>query len=78
MPRPTPTPAPRRTTTATASHAHQDEGTVRFSMVNWVLLLAGLVAIVAGYVALSGGSTVAAPLLLVLGYVVLLPLGIIK
>ena len=80
MPRPTPAPAPRRTTTATAtaSHAHANEGTVRFSMVNWVLLLAGLVAIVAGYVALSGGSTVAAPLLLVLGYVVLVPLGIIK
>lgn len=76
---PRPTPAPRRASTATAaSHAHQDEGTVRFSMVNWVLLLAGLVAIVAGYVALSGGSTVAAPLLLVLGYVVLVPLGIIK
>ncbi len=81
MPRPTPKPAQRRAPTAasgTASHAHANEGTVRFSTVNLVLLLAGLVCIVAGYVTLSGGSTVAAPLLLVLGYVVLLPLGIIK
>jgi hypothetical protein len=31
-----------------------------------------------GFVLLSGGSTVAAPLLLVLGYAVLIPLGIIR
>jgi uncharacterized membrane protein HdeD (DUF308 family) len=54
------------------------EGALRFSMQNWILLAAGLVAIVLGYVLLAGGSTVAAPLLLVLGYVVLIPLGIIR
>jgi hypothetical protein len=54
------------------------EGTLRFSMQNWILLAAGLIAIVIGYVLLEGGSTVAAPLLLVLGYVVLVPLGIIR
>lgn len=53
------------------------EGALRFSARNWMLLLIGLVAILAGYFLLAGGSTVAAPLLLVLGYVVLLPLGII-
>ena len=37
----------------------------------------GLVAIVAGYVLLADGSTVGAPLLLVLGYAVLIPLAII-
>lgn len=47
-------------------------------MQNWILLAAGLLTIVLGYVLLSGGSTVAAPLLLVLGYVVLIPLGIIR
>ena len=53
------------------------EGALRFGLRNWLLLLAGLVAIVAGYVTLAAGSTVAAPLLLVLGYVVLIPAGII-
>ncbi len=54
------------------------EGTLRFSTQNWVLLAAGMVAIVIGYVLLERGSVVAAPLLLVLGYVVLIPLGIIR
>ena len=54
------------------------EGTLRFSLQNWLLLGLGVASIVAGYVLLSGGSTVAAPLLLVLGYVVLIPLGIIR
>jgi hypothetical protein len=53
------------------------EGAVRYSLLNWVLLGAGLASIVAGYLALGAASTVAAPLLLVLGYVVLIPLGII-
>ena len=48
-----------------------------FSRVNWALLIAGIVAIAAGYALLSGGSTVAAPLILVLGYVVLLPASLI-
>lgn len=54
------------------------EGALRFSLQNWILVAAGLAAIVAGYSLLSTGSTVAAPLLLVLGYVVLIPLGIIR
>jgi hypothetical protein len=53
------------------------EGAMRFSMRNWVLLLAGLVAAIGGFFALAAGSTVLAPLLLVLGYVILIPLGII-
>ena len=36
-----------------------------------------MIAIVIGYVLLARGSTVAAPLLLVLGYALLVPLGII-
>jgi hypothetical protein len=50
---------------------------LKFSAINAILLLLGLAAIVGGYVLLAGGSTVAAPLLLVLGYAVLIPLGII-
>ena len=62
------------TTTATAQ---QGTGQLRFGVTNWALLAAALVAIVLGFVLLSGGSTVAAPLLLVLGYVVLMPAAII-
>lgn len=54
------------------------EGALRFSLQNWIFLLLGVVAAVAGFALLSAGSTVAAPLLLVLGYVVLIPLGIIR
>lgn len=54
------------------------EGALRFSLQNWILLAVGFAAIVAGYALLSRGSTVAAPLLLVLGYVVVIPLAIIR
>jgi hypothetical protein len=36
-----------------------------------------MLTIILGYVMLSRGSTVAAPLLLVLGYAVIIPVGII-
>lgn len=60
-------------TTAGAGEA----GALRFSIRNWVVLLVGVLAILAGYMLLAGGSTIAAPLLLVLGYAILIPLGII-
>ena len=41
------------------------------------LLASGLVAIAAGYVLLSRGSTVAAPLLLVAGYAVFVPAALL-
>ncbi|CAN5580397.1 hypothetical protein BH24GEM3_BH24GEM3_13610 [soil metagenome] len=72
MPRTTPA-SPRG-----ATAAPQREGQLHFSLQNWILLAAGLLAIVVGFMALARGSTVAAPLLLVLGYVVLIPLGIIR
>ena len=72
---PRPTPAPSRTATQTAPA--DTEGSLRFSPRNLALLGAGLLAIIIGYVLMSGGDTVLAPLLLVLGYAVLIPLGII-
>lgn len=63
---------------ANAKSTGRAEGELRFSLWNWALLLAGIVSIIVGYALLSAGSTVAAPLLLVLGYVVLIPLGIIR
>lgn len=55
-----------------------DVRSLRFSTVNVVLGIAGLAALVAGYWLLGRGSITAAPLLLVLGYVVLLPAAIIR
>jgi hypothetical protein len=72
MPRPTPAP------TRTASAAPADtEGSLRFTPKNLALLGAGLVAIILGYVLLGRAEHTLAPLLLVLGYAVLIPLGII-
>lgn len=61
---------------STASSRETDS--LRFSPVNGILGLAGLVSLIAGYWLLSTGSITLAPLLLVLAYVVLLPLAIIK
>jgi hypothetical protein len=43
---------------------------------NWVLLIAGVVAVLFGYMLLNRGSVTAAPLLLVFGYLVLIPAGL--
>lgn len=48
-----------------------------FDRTNLAVLAAGVVSIVVGYVLLDRGSVTAAPLLLVLGYVVLLPTGLL-
>jgi hypothetical protein len=66
-----------RTTSSSTVATKASEGAMRFSMRNWALLVTGLVAGIAGFFALAAGSTVLAPLLLVLGYVILIPLGII-
>lgn len=51
--------------------------TLHFKRRNAVLLTAGVLTLALGYYMLAQGSTVAAPLLLVLGYVVLIPLALI-
>lgn len=54
-----------------------EQGSLQFSPRNGILAAAGVLSIVLGYVLLAQGSITAAPLLLVLGYVILLPLAII-
>ncbi len=61
-----------RTTKPTVAPA-----SLRFTRVNALLAAGGLVALTLGYWLLAQGSITAAPLLLVLAYVVLLPLAII-
>jgi hypothetical protein len=50
---------------------------LQFSAINGILGISGVLTVALGYFLLSQGSITAAPLLLVLGYVVLLPLAII-
>jgi len=54
-----------------------EKPSLRFTPINLILLAVALAVIAIGYVMLSNGSNVAAPLLLVLGYAVLLPAAII-
>jgi hypothetical protein len=48
-----------------------------FAPINYALFGAAMAAIIAGYVLLGRGSVTAAPLLLVLGYVVLVPAALL-
>jgi hypothetical protein len=74
MPRPTPVQSRGAAPAPTAAEA---ESSLRFSRLNLLVLGGGLMAILAGFQLLGGGSIVAGPLLLVLGFAVLVPLGII-
>jgi hypothetical protein len=49
---------------------------LRFRSRNVILLAAAVVSIGVGYLLLAQGSTTLAPILLVLGYCVLFPLGL--
>jgi len=48
-----------------------------FSKRNWTWLIAGAAVIVAGFISLAMGSITLAPILLVVGYCVLIPIGIL-
>ena len=50
---------------------------VKFTKKNFLFFGAGLVSVVAGFILLSSGSIVLAPILLVIGYLVLFPIGIL-
>jgi hypothetical protein len=51
-------------------------GRLKFRRANGILLGAAIVSLAAGYALLAQGSTTLAPVLLVLGYCVLFPLGL--
>ena len=51
---------------------------IKFTKVNAILGAAGLVTLTQGYWLLAEGSITAAPILLVLAYIVLLPMAIIR
>ena len=68
----------RRTAAPPAGGRSEAPGTrIAFGPVNYALFAAAAAAIVVGYALLAGGSITLAPILLVLGYVVLLPAAIL-
>lgn len=60
------------------SAVEPDRPTLDFSRINAILLGAAALVIVIGYALLAAGDTTLAPLLLVIGYCFLIPIGIIK
>jgi len=55
----------------------EQKAPLQFSTINGILGIVGILTVALGYFLLSTGSITLAPVLLVLGYVVLLPLAII-
>lgn len=57
--------------------AKEPRASLQFSRINGIMLVGGIASTALGYILLAQGSITAAPLLLVLGYVVFMPLAII-
>lgn len=53
------------------------KGAAPFTMVNYVLFAAGLLVIVAGWFLLRAGRITIAPIMLIAGYCVIIPMAII-
>lgn len=50
---------------------------IAFGRNNYLLLIIGIITIIAGFIALAKGSITLAPILLVVGYCVIIPLAIL-
>lgn len=50
---------------------------IQLGTVNWVLMGVGLLVIITGFITLARGSITLAPILLVLGYCVLIPVSLL-
>ena len=59
------------------AHKPKEKPVLPFTGKNYVLFAIGLFVIVVGYVTLAYGSITLAPILLVLGYCVIIPIAII-
>lgn len=60
-----------------AKYKREEVEEIKFGKINYLLILFGLLLIILGYIALSKGSITLAPILLVLGYCVLIPFGLV-
>ncbi len=55
----------------------KEKGTLPFNKRNWTWMGIGLLVILIGYIALAKGSITLAPILLVAGYCILIPIAIL-
>lgn len=55
----------------------KEKGALPFTKRNWTWLGIGLLVIIVGYIALARGSITLAPILLVAGYCILIPIAIL-
>ena len=67
----------RRPRRASARSAEPQGVDIPFTRKNYVIFGVAALVILAGYIALSRGSITLAPILLLLGYLVLIPWGIL-
>jgi hypothetical protein len=67
----------KRQPKAAQAKRRRRQGTVALGQRNVLLLVAGIVVILIGYFLLGRGSITAAPLLLVIGYCVMVPLSLV-
>jgi hypothetical protein len=65
-----------RSRTAAATAPGKGGGDLNFGSRNYTILAAALVCVLVGFLTLSRGSITLAPILLVLGYCVLVPYGL--
>ena len=68
---------PVKRSVAAAPKKKSERPQISFGVKNYAVMGAGLIAIIIGYITLAGGSITLAPLLLVLGYCVIIPLGLL-
>jgi cyanate permease len=68
---------PKKPSKPAESKSERRQGSLDMRQRNVAMLFAGIVLIAIGYLLLGRGSITAAPLLLVLGYCVVVPLSII-
>jgi hypothetical protein len=60
-----------------AARQAEPQGSLTFGKRNVLLLVGGILVVIIGYLSLGKGSITAAPILLVLGYCVIIPLSIV-
>jgi hypothetical protein len=68
---------PTKPASAPGRPVEQDGGELRLGKRNFLMLSLGVLLICVGYLRLRQGSVTDAPILLVLGYCVLIPLGLV-